>query len=357
MQKILKPALWLLAGIGAVALIAFKINSNQQKSAQAVRQELQPIPFAVDATTVSEKIFSNELALLGSVEPSNTSIIYSETDGRIAFSSIEKGRTVSKGEVLATLDPALRKAAHQINKVNFEKAKIDFARIEQLFAESNASKIDVENARNQLLLLEQQTFISEKQLNQTIIRASVSGIISDKKVTVGEYVQAGTPLGSLVDLTTVLVKVFIPESRIASIEAGQLVNVTTDVFPSLVFKGTLKNIVPVANEAKAFPVEIAISNSKKEKLLAGMTMHALFGSTNSTRSLVIPRTALLGNATGYFVFAISSKTKPVKTTVLLGQDFGEFIEVKSGLTAGDTIITSGQANIEQGKVLAGLRLK
>jgi RND family efflux transporter MFP subunit len=357
MQKILKPTLWLLAGIGAVALIAFKLNSNQQKSAQAVRQELQPIPFTVDATTVTEKIFSNELALLGSVEPNNTSTIYSETDGRIVSSSIEKGKTVTKGKVLATLDPALRKAAHEINKVNYEKAKTDFARMEQLFKENNASKIDVENARNQLLLLEQQVAISDKQLSQTITRAGVSGIISDKKVTVGEYVQPGTALGSLVDLTTVLVKVFVPENRITTVQVGQLVNVTTDVFPSVVFKGIIKNIVPVANEAKSFPVEIAISNNKKDKLLAGMTMHVLFGSTNSKSSLVIPRTALLGNATGYFVFAISNKTQLTKTSVSLGQDFGEFIEIKSGLTVGDTIITSGQANVEQGKVLSGLRLK
>jgi RND family efflux transporter MFP subunit len=357
MQKILKPTLWILAVVGLVALIAFQLNSNQQKSAHAVQQELQPIPFTVDAATVAEKMFSNDLSLIGSVEPITTSVIYSETEGRVVASSIEKGRRINKGEVLAVLDPALRKATHEINLVNHEKAKTDFARIEQLFKENNASKIDVENARNQLLLLQQQSVISEKQLNQTTIRASAAGVISDKKVTLGDYVQPGAVLGTVVDLNNALIKVFVPENRIATIRVGQSVEVTTDVFPSVKYKGLVKNIVPVANEAKAFPVEVAIVNNKKEKLLAGMTMRVTFAVGNSTTSLVIPRTSLLGNASGSFVYAIANKIQPVKKPVTLGQDFGEFIEVKSGLAMGDTVITSGQANIEQGKFLSGFRIK
>jgi RND family efflux transporter MFP subunit len=357
MHKILKPLIWLMTGAALICLIAFKLNSNQAKSDRAIQQELQSVPFVAEATQVSEKSFSDELSLLGSVEPSNVSVIYSEAEGRLLTSSIEKGKTVAKGETLATLDPTLRKAAHEINKVNYEKAKTDFERIEQLFKENNASKMDVDNARNQLLLLEQQATISEKQLQQTVIRAGMGGVVSEKRVTVGEYVQPGNVLGTIVELKTVLVKVFVPEHRIASIHVGQAVNITTDVFPAITFKGTIKNIVPVANEAKAFPVEVAIINDKKEKLLAGMTMKVLFGSTQAKTSLVVPRTALLGNTSGYFVFAVSHKNQPLKKAVLLGQDFGEFIEIMEGLSLSDTIITSGQANVEQGKVLAGLRLK
>jgi RND family efflux transporter MFP subunit len=354
-----------LAVIGVVAVIAFTLLSNKRKAALEIQKDTVAVPFTVSAALVKEESFNSNQGFRGRVEAKSIVTIFSEADGKLISNSIEKGRYVRKGQVVAVVDKTIRAATNQMNIVSYDKAKADFEiaqrnneRYETLLKENNATVVEAENAKLQLKAAEmqlqsiqQQISISRKQIQQTTILAPASGVIIDKKSYSGDFVQPGAMLGTIADLNVIVVKVFVPETFVVKLKIGTSVNITADVYAGMQYTGVVKTIIPVANEAKAFPVEIEIANNKKQQLMAGMSMSVLFEPSDNTAALVIPRTALSGNAKSPHVFVIGADKKPVKKQIMVGRDFGTMVEIISGLSKDEIVITSGQANIEQGKVL------
>ncbi len=370
MKKGLRIAIWVAVILIAVSLVAFTLISNKERATDDINKELVAVPFTVKASYVKEETFTDDATFRGSTEAKNILTIYSEADGKLISSAIEKGRFLNKGQVVGSIDRAIRSATNQINYIAYEKAQSDYNiakanvnRYEALLKENNATAVEAENARQQLTAAElqlktyqQQISISQKQIGQTVIVSPASGIVIEKKANQGDYIQPGSPIGIIADLSTVIVKIFIPETFIAKLKNGTAVFVEADVYPGITFKGIIKNIIPVANETKAFPVEIEIANNKPQKLMAGMSVSANFKPTTSITALTVPRTAIVGDLAKPSVYLIDSSKKPRLTAVSIGRDFGTTIEIKSGLKKGDIAITSGQSNIEPGKELKDYKI-
>jgi RND family efflux transporter MFP subunit len=226
MKKWIKNITGVIAGIVIILAIIFVLNKNKIQS--EINKELVTVPFTVTAAYVKQETFNTNLSLRGIVEPYFTASIFSEADGKIVSLNINKGARVTRGQTLAVIDGKIRAANVQLNTIGYDKAKtdndkaaFDYTRIKALFAENNATKIEVENAEMQLKAataalssFNQQVFISKQQLQQTTVRAAVSGVIVDKKANIGDYVQPGTPLGVMVDLDRVILKIFVPETFI-----------------------------------------------------------------------------------------------------------------------------------------------
>jgi RND family efflux transporter MFP subunit len=365
MKKGIKNILGIIVVIVIILAIIFVLNDNKNKAQSEIDKELVTVPFTVTAAYVKQETFNTTLSLRGTVEPYFTASIFSEADGKITALHINKGARVSRGQTLAVIDGKIRSANMQLNTIAYNKAKaenekaaFDYNRLKELFAANNATKVEVENAEMQLKAataelssFNQQVFISKQQLQQTTVRAAVSGVVVDKKANIGDYVQPGTPLGVMVDLDRVIVKIFVPETFITQLSIGTAVQMTADVFTDVNFTGKVKTIIPVANEAKSFPVEIELQNNQKNKLMAGFSMTARFNPKASTVAFVIPRTALVGNMQNPFVYVIDDKKNPVKKAVQVGNEYGTSIAILSGLQAGEIVVTSGQSNIEAGKFL------
>jgi len=370
MKRIIKISMWAGALLAAIAIVAFTLIGNKDKANAEINKELVAVPFTVTAAYVTEASFSDNATFRGSVEAKNIVTIYSEADGKLVFSAIERGKVFRKGELIGSIDKAIREANNQINSIGLDKAKLDYAnaktnanRYEALVKENNASEVEVENARLQLnaaslqlSTLQQQIHISKKQVGQTQIFAPASGIVIEKKANASDYVQPGTPLGIIADLNTVIVKVFIPESYIPKIKAGNSVSLFADVYPNTVFSGTIKHIIPVANEAKAFPVEIELFNNKPHKLMAGMSMNVSFTANKSITVLTIPRTSIVGDFSKPSVYRIDADKKPMITPIKIGRDFGTSVEVIEGLHKNEIVVTAGQSNIEKGKILSNYKI-
>lgn len=173
----------------------------------------------------------------------------------------------------------------------------------------------------------------------------------DRKAYAGDYVQPGTPLGTIAGLSTIVVRIFVPENFIIRLKKGTPVSLQADVYPKIIFNGVIKNIIPVGNEARAFPVEIEIPNNKPQPLMAGMSMSARFKPATALTALTIPRIAIVGDFIKPSVFIIDSLKRPQLKPVIIGRDFGDLLEVTDGLKKGELVIISGQSNVEPGKIL------
>lgn len=370
MKKGKNIIIWLSSITGILCFIVYVLLDNKAAADNEIKKDLSPVPYAVSAAYATETEVPGASVFRGHIAAKNIVNIFSEGEGKLNSSAILQGRNVSKGQVIGRIDRTIRTAANQINVLGLAKAKTDYetarrnaARFEALLKEDNASYVEVENARLQLSSAEmqlktyqQQLTISNKQVGQLNIISPASGIIIEKKSNPGDYISPGTLLGVIAEMDHVLVKVFVPEQLITKIQVGRMVSIRPDVYANTSLKGKIKTIIPLANEAKAFPVEIEIPNPESTPLMSGMNVSVHFNEDLFSKALTIPRTALLRDVKGNYVYVIDSRKNPLRKTVVPGRDIGTTVEIKEGLKKGDLVISSGQGNIEPGKVLKSYTL-
>lgn len=354
---------YLLTGVSILFLLILsgmvwhQLSKNQAAVQNEIKQELKTIEFAAQAAIVKEISFSDTYSYRGTVEAGKIITLTSETDGKVVYSAIEKGRTVSKGSTLVKVDKTTRLSAYQISQDTYEKAKSDYAKLKELLASGNASGMEVENAKLQMQNAASQVNIGKKQVSQTLVLAPETGTVIDKKINQGEYVSPGSALGLMACLNEVLVNVFVQENEVAQLKKGTTVTVRADAYPGATYTGRISAIIPVASAAKTFPIEIRIVNNKQQKLLAGMNVSVIFGEDKRSKALVIPRTALSGDKNQAAVYVVHQSRYPVLTPIVVGKEYDTYLGVSHGLKAGDTVMTSGLLNVEPGKKIQWLTIQ
>jgi len=349
----------LLIGAFALVIVAvfYQLSKNQDVAQNEIKEELKTIGFAGQASIVKEISFSDAYAYRGTIEAGKTITLTAETDGKVIYSAIEKGKAVGKGSILVKVDRSMRSSSYQISEDTYYKAKSDYAKLKELQESGNASGAEVENAKLQMQNTASQLNISKKQVGQTSVLAPESGTVIDKKINQGEYVTPGTTLGSIACLNEVLVNVFVQENEVARLKKGISVIVRADAYPEITFTGKVSAIIPVASAAKTFPVEIRMVNDRQQKLLAGMNVSVIFDEDKRSEALVIPRNALTGDKKQAAVYLVHQSRYPVLTPIVPGKEYDTYLSVSRGLKAGDTVMTSGLLNVEPGKKIKWLTIQ
>src|SRR5690606_5696177 len=108
------------------------------------------------------------------------------------------------------------------------------------------------------------------------------------------------------------------------------VKVTSSVLPDQTFVGIVKFIAPKADNSLNFPVELEIKNNANNELKAGMYGTATFNAGGNNIAFVVPRTAFVGNVSSNQVFIVKDG-KAILTNVVVGRNFGDYVEIISGL--------------------------
>lgn len=367
MKNIKRFAIPVLVLTGIIVFIACTLSKNTQAAADEIKAEQQAVTFVVNATYAKSIETNNETPIRGQIETRNVFTLYSEADGKVIYSALAIGNLVKQGEKLISIDASIRNTNQSILEQGLRKAHLDyeaaqknFNRFKNLLQNGNTSTIDYENAKAQLDASEVQLRTAEQQLEaakiqvkQTNVFAPANGIIIEKKVNKGDYVQPGSPLGVLAE-NVLIAKCFVPENIALASKVGEEVRLKADALSNQTLSGTIHTLVPYPNEAKLYPVEIHLKNP--QSLMAGMGVQIIFSKANHQKTLLIPRTALTGDFKNPSVYIIDEQKKPAKRSIKIGKTIGSDIEVLGGLKEQELVIINGQNNIEPGKVLADFKI-
>ncbi|MDI1303640.1 MAG: efflux RND transporter periplasmic adaptor subunit, partial [bacterium] len=152
----------------------------------------------------------------------------------------------------------------------------------------------------------------------------------------------------LVNVSKLKLKVTVNESQVASLKVGNIVQVSASVYPDTKFSGKITFIAPMADSSLNFPVEIEIANNSSNDLKAGMYGTAQFGSNQQRQSLmIVPRNAFVGSVSTNQIFVAENGVAKLKT-VTAGRILGDKVEIINGLSEGETVIITGQINLQDG---------
>ncbi|HEX2962129.1 MAG TPA: efflux RND transporter periplasmic adaptor subunit [Ignavibacteriales bacterium] len=330
-----------------VILAAARLKTNREKIVSQ-KQNLTTEQVSVTTASVERKSSSFTLNLTGTLYPYKEVDIAAETSGKITARKFELGQHFNKGTVIAIIDDKIKRLAYGTAKIEAERLKKDLTRTENLYNKGVSSEQVYDNARIGYEAAKNQMEQAEKQLAYTQISAPISGIITKKMVEEGAFVNLGTPIATIMDISKLKVKVNVSETNVYYLHTGDNVKITTDIYPGATFTGKISFVSPQGDNAHNFPVEIEVANSQKNPLKAGTFVNIEISVAQSGTGLFIPREALQGSIKDAKVF-VASNGKALLKSITIGRQSNESLEVVSGLNEGDKVIVSGQVNLTDNK--------
>ena len=329
----------------------------------------------VRVAPVEEKPVKVASQLVGTVEPIVITTLAAEEAARLEERIFDEGQAVEEGDVLARLDDGLlqrqlasAQAAIQSARAVLERAKLsaqnlerERERVTRLYNQSVATEkeyLDAINAHDQsiaqiavaeadLAEREAQAAELELQIDKCVVVAPFGGVVNERFVEVGQWVQQGDPVAEIVRLDRLFVRTGVPEHVLSQLEAGDEATVTIDALGGQAFTGTISQILPVADPAtRTFPVRIEVGNED------GLLRPGMFARTTFTRQdegqLVVPKDAVTRSAQGTHVVVVENGAATFVPVELGPADELNQVVRGEGLEAGDSVVIRGNESLQPG---------
>jgi RND family efflux transporter MFP subunit len=335
-----------LAGIGILltGVVIFILFNNRAKI-QAKTSDDKIDSYPVITSVVQKSNVESSLNLVGTITANNDVAVVSEAAGKVKAVYAKTGDYKPAGSVLFQLDDELLEAALKTAEVNYEKTKKDYERFKALHEDRSVTDTQLEGARLAYMSAEAQYITARRQYNDTRIKAPISGVVTARLVDMGNFVGDKAVVANIVDISKLKVKLNVAEKDAFKLKTGDTVEITTDVYPDVTFKGKIESISAKGDESHTYPVEIVLPNNSKNPLKAGMFGRVTFDSIKKSESLVIPREALIGSVKDAKVFTVENGTAKLRK-VTIGNAYEKNLEVLGGLNGGERIVVNGQNNLK-----------
>jgi membrane fusion protein (multidrug efflux system) len=351
------PARLILMLLGlAVGIVAGCDNPEAGGSDVAEEKKVPVRVAAVELQTMRETVRG-----IGTLRAAETVEIKPEIDGFIREIHFTEGCSVDKDELLISIDDRklthqleATKAALQMAQVRLADAQRRLRRIQELVAQAAADQDELDQIETEFLAakaeverMQAETELVQARLDDTRLRAPFSGVISERHVDVGDYVQAGTQLATLHRVSQMEIAFSLPERFMGRAKVNQPVAVTVGAFPERSFAGKVYFVSPQIDETtRDFLVKATVENP------AGLLKPGAFGTAVVTIDVredvcVVPEQALVATREGYITFVVDGQTAR-RREVQVGLRESGTVEIRSGLKPGELVVIEGQLSVSDG---------
>jgi RND family efflux transporter MFP subunit len=309
---------------------------------------------------------SDEIDLPGNTQAYNDTAIYARTSGYVKHWSVDIGDHVKRGQLLATietpeLDQQLEQARADLTnaEANLKIADITATRWQNLLKSKSVSQQETDQAVSDLS--SKQALVASSKANvdrltqlQSFERvtAPFDGVITARNTDIGALIQSGdntTPkeLFHLASIQTLRVYIPVPEIYAPSVKSGEKVEVTIDAFPKEMFEGAVvRNSDAIDLTSRTLNVEVDMKNPAG-RLFPGAYAFVHFKVPSGDGTVTIPTNALLFRSEGLRASVV--KDGRVKLTpITIGRDYGNSVEVVSGLSLTDAVIINPSDSLIDG---------
>ncbi len=327
--------------------MVFKLMANKKEIDSRKEVKISNTKIGVTVSSAAMRDINNNLEFVGTADADKSVIVGSDVAGKVVQINFKLGDYVNKGTVLAKVDDTYKRLAYENAQINYNKFKEDLARYENLRKGDAVSETQLRDMRVGFENAQIQLENAKKQYDDTRIVAPFSGVITSKNTELGAYLNVGNAVAGMADIAQLKVTLQVSENNVYELRKGQAVSVRADVYPDEVFNGTISNISPQGSNAHTYPVEIMITNSVKNPLKAGTYVKVNVNIGKTGKALMIPRDAIVSSVKDPSVYLVKGETVKL-TRINTGHDYGAYLEVMSGLTEGDLVVTNGQINLTDG---------
>src|SRR5689334_18445933 len=306
-----------------------------------------PKGLPVKAERVKIADVQSDVSAVGTLIAADSVVIRPEIAGRVVGLHFQEGQAIAKGAKLVTLDPAEYRAQLAGTSADARTEKQRFERAKELLDKNFISKeaLDVAQGNMERAVAKQQQ--DEVLLSKTTIVAPFSGIVGLRQISPGAYVRAGDDIVRLENVSSVKLDFRVPEAYLSKLKPHQEVAIKTDAFPNESFKGRIFALEPGVDEKTRTILSRALIPNPQNKLRAGMFARVNVLLETRPNSILVPEQAIWPQGRDTFVYRVVDG-KATLTKIELGVRRPGEVEVVSGLSPKDMVITDGQMKVKDG---------
>jgi membrane fusion protein (multidrug efflux system) len=344
-----------IAIVSALGFVKFK----QIQTAIAEGASFQPPPDAVTTIVASEASWTTTLSAIGTTAAVQGVTVSADLPGTVERLSFESGQFVQAGDVLALLDTRQERAQLAALEAQRELARITFERIQGLLNEGVVSQAEFDRAAADFRQSEARVGELHAIIARKTIRAPFSGVLGLRKANLGQYLAGGGEVVTLQSLSPIYVNFAVPQQSARDIAIGRTVRVTANEGAGGTWAGRVTALDSKVDEAtRNIQIQATLAN-RDGALRPGMFVEALLDLGPAQRVVVLPSSAVSYAPFGDSVFVVAElKTpdgKPYRGVrqqiVKLGPARGDQISIRSGLAAGEEVVTSGVFKLRNGAAI------
>ena len=358
MKKYSKLIIAAIIALIFIGTFVFLWQKSQPK--EVVYNEFTPKLDSIQKTTI----------ITGKIEPRNEVNVKPQISGIIAELLKEPGQFVQKGEVIAKVkvipDMSQLSSAEmrvRLADINLKQAQVDYQREENLYNQKLVSADEYDKSKQALNQAKHEKLAAEDALevvrdgvsksnasaSSTLIRSTISGVILDIPVKVGNSVilsntfNDGTTIATVANMNDLIFRGNIDETEVGQLVNGMNMKITIGALQDLKFDASLEYVSPKAvesNGANQFEIKAAVKLSEGSKIRSGYSANAEIVLARADKVLSIPESAIEFSGDSTFVYVIKGEGKDKtydRTYVETGLSDGVNIEIKKGITAKDKV--------------------
>jgi len=351
-------ALIVLIGAGAwiatgeFASVGSDASAKSETAAQAAEApvaepaaEVAPLIRTVGGMVPEFADHARRINLSGTTQPDKRAVLAALSDGVVNLLALTKGDAITEGAVVMTLEGPEILARARISEIALEQREREFGVAQRLFSGGNTPEIELTGARSARDAAEAELTLARAIVDKLELESPFSGLVDSVDVELGEWVQTGAPIATILSLDPILVHAEVSELDIGHVVTGakaliRLVNGTE-------MEGTVRFVAREASaETRTFPVEIALPNPDAI-IPAGMTTEVeLFAE--SVRAITVPKSVITLSTDGQIGLRVAGADNIARfVTIDIVDDTDEGLVV-TGVPEDVRIIVAGQDLVRDG---------
>lgn len=307
----------------------------------------------VKTEVIASQYFTHSIEVQGALDGEENVNVYPEGQGVVTQVLVKMGSSVRKGQVIARLDDkALRKSVKQ-TETQYRLACDLYERQKNLWEKKIGSEVQYLQAKTQKEALESGLAAVREQLDYLTIKSPINGTVEDLPLKVGMSASPAMPVATVINFSSNKIVADVAEAYNKSISAGDSVAIW---FPDLKLevRSTISTASKYINPVnRSFKVEVRLP-SKLKNLKANMIAVLKIIDYKNKSALVVPVNLVQNDSKGSYLYLLSDGGK-VKTAhkcyITQGMTYNGMVEVVSGLTVGDKIVTVGQLGLSEGAIV------
>lgn len=329
-----------LFGLPITALLLWKSFSASEKITA------QPNGAWVSVSAVGAMDLPLVIETIGSLNAKRIEVT-PEVAGHVSNMNFQDGSLVNKGTVLVQLDDEIYRSKYHLAQAKLTLSRTNYQRMLLLNKQGAITKQALDQSRADLAEKEADALESHVMFKKMQMTAPFSGKVGKSKVNIGDYVTVGQSVVTLTDTDHLRVEYHVPERYLPTLKLGQQVEIHTNAYPDAVFRGKVTYIAPsidIENRSIALYAELT---DDQYRLVPGMFVEVKHLLGSAEHALVIPARALVPTLGGNQVYKVI-EGKAYSVSVTLGIRKGNDVQIITGLSLGDQIITDGFLKVRDG---------
>lgn len=349
LSKPQKTAVWVGVALLAVALLVGPRLLGGDAEPEPAGPQRGSDTLAVTVAPVSQELLEDRVTTTGTLLPWESVEVRAEVAGRVVAINFSEGSTVGQGQTLVSLDTDVLRAQIEGARARRDLAGVQAGRYRELFEIGGLSRQELDQAESQARVLDAELAQLAAEVRRRQIVAPFGGQIGLRQISVGAYVAPGDPIATLRVTGQLRLEFTVPERYLGQIREGAPVRFSVPGQQDD-FVGTVYAIEPnVAAATRAFTVRARVRNPGGA-LTPGAFAEVALVLDEIPEALLIPTASLLTGADSTTVFVVRDGTA-VPRAVTTGVRTADRIQITSGLSRDDVVLTSGVDQVRPGQAV------